>query len=56
MRGMVIDMKEARLQTLAQVRAFLDGTTEIAFKVTTAERHSFIERVLKRFGYSPLCI
>jgi hypothetical protein len=25
MQGMVIDMEEARLQTLAQVKAFLDG-------------------------------
>ena len=53
MRGMVIDMEEARLQTLAQVRAFLDGTTEVAFRVPKAERNSFVERVLKRFGYSP---
>ncbi|HMC13920.1 MAG TPA: hypothetical protein VKG67_06230 [Gallionellaceae bacterium] len=53
MRGMVIDMEEARLQTLAQVRAFLDGTTEVAFRIPKAERNSFIERVLKRFGHSP---
>ena len=52
MQGMVIDMEEARLQTLAQVRAFLDGTTEVAFRVAKAERHRFIERVLKRFGYA----
>jgi len=53
MQGMVIDMEEARLQTLGQVRAFLDGTTEVAFRVPKAERNQFIERVLKRFGYSP---
>ncbi len=53
MQGMVIDMEEARLQTLAQVRAFLDGTTEVAFRVPKEERNQFIERVLKRFGYSP---
>ncbi len=52
---MVIDMEEARLQTLTQVRAFLDGTTEIGFRVPKAERNRFIERVLKRFGYSPHC-
>ena len=52
MRGMVIDMEEARLQTIAQVRAFLDGATEIAFRVPKAERYPFIERVLKRFGYA----
>jgi len=53
MQGMVIDMEEARLQTLAQVRAFLDGTTEMAFRVPKAERNQFIERVLKRFGFAP---
>lgn len=53
MRGMVIDMEEAKLQTLAQVRAFLDGTAEVAFRVPKAERNQFIWRVLKRFGYSP---
>ena len=53
MQGMVIDMEEARLQTLAQVRALLDGTTEVAFRVPKAERNRFIERVLKRFGYAP---
>ena len=53
MRGMVIDMEEARLQTLTQVRAFLNGTTEVAFRVPKAERNQFIERVLKRFGYAP---
>lgn len=52
MRGMVIDMEEARLHTIAQVRAFLDGATEIAFRVPKAERYPFIERVLTRFGYA----
>ena len=52
MPGMVIDMEEARLQTIAQVRAFLDGATEIAFRVAKAERYPFIERVLTRFGYA----
>jgi transposase InsO family protein len=52
MRGMVIDMEEARLQTIAQVRAFLDGTAEGAFRVPKTERHRFIERVLTRFGYA----
>ena len=50
MPGMVIDMEEARLQTIAQVRAFLDGAMEIAFRVPKVERYPFIERVLKRFG------
>jgi hypothetical protein len=52
MQGMVIDMEEAKLQTLAQVKAFLDGTRDVAFRVPKAERHQFIERVLKRFGYA----
>ena len=52
MQGMVIDMEEARLQTIAQVRAFLDGATEITFRVPKMERYPFIERVLIRFGYA----
>ena len=52
MHGMVIDMEEARLHTLAQVKAFLDGTAEGAFRVSKMERHRFIERVLTRFGYA----
>jgi len=52
MRGMVIDMEEARLHTLAQVKAFLDGTAEGAFRVPKTERHRFIERVLTRFDYA----
>ena len=50
MRGLVIDMEAARLHTIAQVRAFLDGATAIAFRVPKAERYRFIERVLKRVG------
>ena len=53
MRGMVINMEEAKLQTLVQIKAFLDGTSEVAFRVSKEERNPFIERVLKRFGYAP---
>ena len=53
MRGLVIDMEDAWLQTIAQVRAFLDGTAEGAFRVPKTERHRFIERGLTRFGYAP---
>ena len=53
MRGMVINMEEAKLRTLAQIKAFLDGTTEVAFRVPKEERNPFIERVLKQFGYAP---
>ena len=52
MRGMVIDMEEARLHTIAQVKAFLDGTMEGAFRVPKMERYQFIERVLTRLGYA----
>jgi transposase InsO family protein len=50
---MVINMEEAKLQTLEQIRAFLCGTTEVAFRIPREERNQFIERVLKRFGYAP---
>jgi len=53
MRGMVINMEEAKLQTLVQIKAFLDGTSEVAFRVPKEERNHFIGRVFKRFGYAP---
>ena len=53
MQSMVINMEEAKLRTLAQVKVFLDGTTEVAFRVPKEERNRFVERVLKRFGYAP---
>lgn len=49
---MVINMEEAKLQTLAQIKAFLDGTSEVAFQVPKEVRNQFIERVFKRFGYA----
>ena len=52
MRVMVINMEEAKLRTLAQIKAFLDGTTEVSFRVSKEERNQLIERVLKRFGYA----
>ncbi len=51
MRGMVIDMNEAKLQTLAQVKEFLGGTTD-AFRVPKSDLYGFIERVLNRLGYA----
>ena len=53
MRSMVIIMEEAKLQTLAQIKAFLEGTSEVSFRVPKDERNQFIERVFKRFGYPP---
>ena len=51
MRGMVINMEEAKLATLEQIKAFLDGTSEVAFCVPKEGRNPFIERILKRLGY-----
>ena len=53
MRSMVINMEEAKLQTLVQIKAFLDGTSEVIFRVPKEEHNQFIGRVLKRFGYAP---
>jgi hypothetical protein len=33
MRGMVINMEEIKLQTLVQIKAFLDGTSGVVFRV-----------------------
>jgi transposase InsO family protein len=54
---MVIDMNEAKLTTLEQVRAFLAGTVEVGFCATDAgedERYRHIAGVLARFGYKHL--
>ena len=53
MRGMVINMEEAKLQTLVQIKAFLDGTSGVVFRIPKEERNQFIGRILKRFGYAP---
>jgi len=54
MRGMVIDMNDAQLQTLDQVRAFLEGTVAVEFSVNVNERYEFIARMVRRFGYARL--
>ena len=54
MRGMVIDMNDEKLQTLAQLQAFLDGTIEVDFAVAADERYDFIARTVCRFGYGRL--
>jgi transposase InsO family protein len=53
---MVIDMNESRLNTVAQLRAFLEGTAEVQFSPPQADlqRYGFIEAVLKRVGYARL--
>jgi hypothetical protein len=54
MRDMVIDMNDAKLQTLDQVQAFLSGTAAIDFSVPDSERYEFVARTVRRFGYSRL--
>jgi transposase InsO family protein len=54
MRDMVIDMNDAKLQTVDQLRAFLSGTAAIDFSVTDGERYEFVARTVRRFGYSRL--
>ena len=54
MRVMVIDMNDEKLQTLAQLQAFLDGTIEVDFAVTADERYDFIARTVRRFSYGRL--
>jgi transposase InsO family protein len=51
---MVINMNDERMHTLAQLQAFLDGTTAIAFAVAADERYDFIARTIRRFGYGRL--
>lgn len=54
MRGMVIDMNDAKLRTLDQVRAFLEGTVALEFSVLPEQRYEFIARTVCRFGYARL--
>jgi transposase InsO family protein len=54
MRGMVIDMNDAKLRTLDQVRALLQGTVALEFSVLPEQRYEFIARTVRRFGYARL--
>ena len=54
MRGMVIDMNDAQLHTLDQLRAFLNGTVAVGFSVSANERYDFIARIVRRFDYARL--
>jgi len=54
MRGMVIDMNDEQMHTLAQIQAFLDGTIEVDFAVAADERYDFIARTVRRFGHGRL--
>src|SRR5512134_1589060 len=53
---MVIDMNESRLNTVAQLRAFLEGTIEVHFSPLNndLQRYQFIGAVLKRLAYARL--
>ena len=53
---MVIDMNEAKLTTLEQVRAFLVGTVAVEFSACGkgGDRYAHIAEVLHRFGYKRL--
>jgi transposase InsO family protein len=53
---MVIDMNDAKLKTLAQLRAFLDGSAGVAFQPAGDDRarYEHIAAVLRRFGYRGL--
>lgn len=50
---MVIDMNEAKLETIEQIREFLAGTADVQFALSTDEaaRHAFVASVLQRFSY-----
>ena len=54
MRGMVIDMNDEQLRTLADLQAFLTGTVAMDFTVAANERYAFIARTVRRFGYTRL--
>jgi hypothetical protein len=54
MRGMVIDMDDEQLKTLADLQGFLDGTVMMDFAVAGEERYGFIERTVKRFDHGRL--
>jgi transposase InsO family protein len=54
MRGMVIDMNDEQLRTLADLQGFLSGTVTMDFSVSGDERYAFITRTVRRFGYGRL--
>jgi len=53
---LVIDMNEARVRTLEQVRQVVAGTQALEFRSADDDkgRYAWIEQVLKRFGYLTL--
>ena len=55
-QDMVIDMNEARLNTVAQLAAFLEGTPDVDFRSRDheGERYAFISSVVARLAYRRL--
>ena len=51
---MVINTNDEQMHTLAQLQAFLDGTTVVDFAVAADERYDFNARTIRRFGYGRL--
>ena len=53
---MVIDMDETRLQTIAQLSAFLAGTLEVQLSIPDSDdrRYAHIASVAQRLGYARL--
>ncbi len=53
---MVIDMNEAQVRTLEQLRQVLAGTQAMEFQAAAGDegRHAWIEAVLRRFDYPRL--
>jgi transposase InsO family protein len=53
---MVIDMNEAQIRTVQQVRQVLDGTQALEFRAAKDEpgRYHWIDTVLRRLGYAQL--
>jgi transposase InsO family protein len=54
--GMVIDMNEAQVRTLEQVRQVVAGTQALEFRRADDDegRYGWIDQVLRRFGYKRL--
>lgn len=54
MPSMVIDMNDKQLNSLADLSAFVLGTTTVHFALAADQRYAFIERTLRRFEYGQL--
>jgi hypothetical protein len=52
---MRLNMNDTQLQTLEQVRSFIEGSQEVEFRGLNArEKYTWTEEVLKRFRYHKL--